>query len=274
MNFSQEYKLRQNAFEEMLPALLPQGYPSPLGDAVRYAVTSGGKRLRPILLCESARLFCDPLPQSAAQAAFAIEALHTYSLVHDDLPCMDNDDFRRGKPTCHKQFGEANALLAGDALLNLAYETLFSLALSDPRGAEAGLILARAASGSGLIGGQVVDLSPALDEKSIDYVYDNKTGALIVAALEMGAVLGGASQTARQSIVRFGKLFGFCFQLQDDLLDKDTDADKKTYLKLFGEQATRELLQRKTQEAAECLQEFDNAAFLIALAQHFMERTH
>lgn len=274
MSFSARYEQKRTAFEQALTAFLPRlNYPSPLGEAVRYALTSGGKRLRPILLLESARLFSPTNEQALTLSAIAIESLHTYSLIHDDLPCMDNDDFRRGKPTCHRAFGEANALLAGDALLNLAYECMFEAAELCESGKEAGLLLARAASGNGLIGGQVADLLPNADKDSVAYIYRNKTGALITAALEMGAVLGGAAPSDRQKVADFGQIFGFCFQLQDDLLDKETDADKKTYLNLYGEQETKRILKEKTSEAIACIADLHGTEFLIELTQNFMERT-
>ncbi|MDE7394803.1 MAG: polyprenyl synthetase family protein [Clostridiales bacterium] len=274
MSFAARYEKRRTAFEKELTAFLPKlQYPSPLGEAVRYALTSGGKRLRPILLLESAQLFTPENEQAISLAAIAVESLHTYSLIHDDLPCMDNDDFRRGKQTCHKVFGEANALLAGDALLNLAYECMFESSLLGENGKAAGLLLAKAASGSGLIGGQVADLQPNADKESVAYIYRNKTGALITAALEMGAVLGGATSAERQKIVNFGQIFGFCFQLQDDLLDKETDADKKTYLNLYGEEETKRILKEKTSEAIACIADMHGTEFLIELTENFMERT-
>lgn len=274
MSFSVRYEQKRTAFEKELTAFLPRlSYPSPLGEAVRYALTSGGKRLRPILLLESARLFSPKNEQALTLAAIAVESLHTYSLIHDDLPCMDNDDFRRGKPTCHRAFGEANALLAGDALLNLAYECMFEVSQLCESGKEAGLLLARAASGNGLIGGQVADLLPDADKDAVAYIYRNKTGALITAALEMGATLGGAALAERQKIANFGQIFGFCFQLQDDLLDKETDADKKTYLKLYGEQETKRILKEKTGEAIACITGLHGTEFLIELTENFMERT-
>ena len=274
MSFSVEYEQKRAAFERELNAFLPTlRYPSPLGEAVRYAFTSGGKRLRPILLLESARLFTPENEKALILSAIAVESLHTYSLVHDDLPCMDNDDFRRGKPTCHRAFGEATALLAGDALLNLAYECAFEASNLCKRGKEAGLLLAKAASGSALIGGQVEDLKPDANKETIAYIYRNKTGALITAALEMGAVLGGAPARARQKIAAFGESFGFCFQLQDDLLDKDRDVDKKTYLALYGEAETRRILKEKTREAVSCIADIKGSEFLVELTQNFMERT-
>ena len=274
MSFSARYEQKRAAFEKALSAFLPTlQYPSPLGEAVQYAFTSGGKRLRPILLLESARLFMPENEKALVLSAIAVESLHTYSLIHDDLPCMDNDDFRRGKPTCHRAFGEATALLAGDALLNLAYECMFEASHLCGSGKEAGLLLAKAASGNALIGGQIEDLKPNASKESIAYIYRNKTGALITAALEMGAVLGTAPTQARQKIAAFGQLFGFCFQLQDDLLDMDRDADKKTYLALYGEEETRRMLKEKTNEAVACLADLKGTEFLIELTQNFMERT-
>ncbi len=278
MNFTEEYAKRKDEFENYLHGFANEflNYPKQLGDAVLYALTSGGKRLRPILFLETLRMFGGKVNAAAVNFALAIECIHTYSLIHDDLPCMDNDDLRRGKPTCHKKFGEANALLAGDALLNLAYELMLcAMAIGNkPENClKAAACIASAAGGNGMVGGQTCDLSDSVTKESIDYIYSHKTGALIKAAVRAGAIMGGADESDLKRMDIFGENFGYCFQLKDDLLDKDTEsAEKKTYLNLYGEDKTAAKLKEKTVEALKILQEIDTSEFLTELTANFMER--
>ena len=179
MNFTEEYRKRKAEADGYIRSFADSlvTFPETLQNAVAYGLTSGGKRLRPILLLEAVRLFGGAVDVSAVNFALAAECIHTYSLLHDDLPCMDNDDFRRGQPTCHKKFGEANAVLAGDALLNLAYELIFGairLGENEERYIKAGNALAVAAGGTGLVGGQVCDLSPDTDANGINYIYEKQ----------------------------------------------------------------------------------------------------
>jgi geranylgeranyl diphosphate synthase type II len=209
--------------EQALHALLPpaDAPPAALHAAMRYALFPGGKRLRPLLVLLGARAVGgDPSP--ALPAAAALECLHTYSLVHDDLPCMDDDDLRRGRPTCHKVHGEALALLAGDALLTLAFE---GVALAGPAAVQA---LARGAGSLGMVGGQVEDLAAEGDPQHHDlarlqWIHDHKTGALITASLLVGAHCGagpgGAPAAVTQPLARYGDLLGRAFQIADDCLD-------------------------------------------------------
>jgi len=271
--------------------------PARLHTAMRYSLEAGGKRLRPVLVLATAELFqpvvgnpgdpTDPLP-----AAVAIECLHTYSLIHDDLPCMDNDDLRRGRPTSHKQFDEATALLAGDALLTHAFGLLAESYAARPTLAHA-LIreLADAAGSRRLIGGQMEDL---LAEKKSDatadeleFIHLNKTAAMIEAALVMGGLVGGATPLALTTLRRAGRHLGLAFQIIDDILDatadtatlgktagKDAKADKTTFVKLHGLAASRVFAAEQTAAALSAFRELPgDPAFLHALVQNMAVHT-
>src|SRR5688572_6190139 len=234
--------------------------------AMRHAVLAGGKRFRPFLLMESARLF-GVAPEESVVAAAAVECLHTYSLVHDDLPAMDDDDLRRGVPTVHKAFDEATAILAGDALLTLAFDVLAREEAHPDPGVRADLLgtLARAAGVGGMAGGQMLDLQPEADrpdEPAIIRMQSMKTGALIAAACEMGAALGQAPTPARTALRDYGAALGRTFQIADDLLDvessaaamgkataKDSGRGKATFVGLLGAAEARE---RLAAAVAEC----------------------
>jgi len=198
---------------------------------MRYSVFAGGKRIRPILMIAS----CEAVggtAEAALPAACAIEMLHTYSLIHDDLPSMDDDDFRRGRPTNHKVFGEATAILAGDALLTEAFLLLSSPEVLPDVTAEIRRelihILSRAAGSLGMVGGQVVDMESegkTIDFPTLEYIHTHKTGALILAAVQMGALIGGADKAAMTALTRFGEVAGLAFQIADDILDIVGDQD-------------------------------------------------
>lgn len=228
--------------------------PAALGQAMRYAVLDGGKRLRPLLVLATAEAVGDA-PQSAAalNAACAIELIHAYSLVHDDMPCMDNDVLRRGKPTVHVQFGEAQALLAGDALQTLAFEMLTPAEANVPPSVQASCVslLARASGYQGMAGGQAIDLASVgqrLSEDQLRQMHRLKTGALLLCSVQMGvACVSGVSAAAQTALARFGQALGLAFQVVDDVLDvtadsatlgktagKDEAADKPTYVALMG----------------------------------------
>ena len=249
----------ETAFADTLHRHLDQAPPR-LADAVRHAALAGGKRIRPFLVSECASLF-PSATDDAPSAAFAIECVHCYSLVHDDLPAMDNDAMRRGKPTAHVAFDEATAILAGDCLLTLAFEYLS--ACRDAGALTA--ILARASGGAGMVGGQLLDLAaegrfdaggdPADTETAIRRIQSMKTGALIAAACEMGAVAGGAGDEHRAAMSEYGRRIGLAFQIADDLLDtegdaaklgkavgKDLHAGKATFVGLLGTSGARKLL--------------------------------
>jgi geranylgeranyl diphosphate synthase type II len=230
-----------------MPAVTAQ--PPSIHEAMRYSVFAGGKRIRPILCLESARIFdADVAP--AHYPACAIEFIHTYSLIHDDLPALDNDDLRRGKPTCHKKFGEATAILAGDALLTLAFETIAATPVDSPRCVAMLTEISKAAGTiNGMVGGQVADLEaegkPAT--AALEYIHLSKTAALIRASVASGAICAGASQDDVARLRTFGESIGLLFQVMDDILDveessaalgktagKDIAQQKATYPALYG----------------------------------------
>ena len=285
MNFTEEYGRRRNEINECLHASVncfdadhtTLRETADLREAVSYALFNSGKRLRPILFLETARVLGAKITPSVIDIAVAIECVHTYSLVHDDLPCMDNDDFRRGQPTVHKKYGEALAVLTGDALLNLAYEKLFNAlsVYSDHLPANlirAGVMIANAAGMNGMVGGQACELSVGVTENNVDYVYSNKTGALISAAIVGGALAAGVDDAVINKLSEFAGYFGFCFQLADDLLDEGNDDGVQTYLSLYGKERTLARLDEYTEKAVGILSEIDGSEFLRELTLNFKNR--
>ena len=291
---------RQSRFEDVLHELLPRAEAAPqrLHEAMRYAVLDGGKRVRPLLVFAAGEL----VGADAARlniAAAAVELIHAYSLVHDDMPCMDDDVLRRGKPTCHVQYDEATALLVGDSLQSLAFQLLAEHRLSDDAQRQLDMIkLLAAASGSrGMAGGQAIDLASvgkALTLPELEFMHIHKTGALIRAAILLGAHCGSTDEHRAASCTpatlakldRFGKQIGLAFQVVDDVLDceadtatlgktagKDADKDKPTYVSLMGLQGAKEMAQRLHREALESLAEFgDSARRLCELADFVVLR--
>lgn len=253
--------------EQALSDWIVADAPAGLGASMRYAVLDGGKRLRPLLVLAAREALMHAagslasddvaLDEAALRAACAVELIHAYSLVHDDMPCMDDDVLRRGKPTVHVQFGEAMALLGGDALQALAFELLTPepSAIDDALQARLCRMLARAAGHAGMAGGQAIDLASvgvALDEARLRQMHRLKTGALLEASVMMGAACGDASATAREALLRYGQAIGLAFQVVDDILDvtadstvlgktagKDAAHDKPTYVSLMGLDAAR-----------------------------------
>ncbi|HWL17761.1 MAG TPA: farnesyl diphosphate synthase [Opitutus sp.] len=265
--------------------------PARIHEAMRYSLDAGGKRLRPVLVLATAELF-GRRDEAALPAAVAIECVHTYSLIHDDLPCMDNDDLRRGRPTAHKAFDEATALLAGDALLTHAFALLSTAYAADPALANA-LVreLADAAGSRRLIGGQMADL---LAEKKADaspdeleFIHLNKTAAMIEASLVLGGLVAGATPNDIDTLRQLGRDLGLAFQIVDDILDatadsatlgktagKDARADKTTFVKVHGLARARELAERHTASARDALAHLDGErAFLDALVLSLVSRT-
>ena len=255
--------------ESLLPA--PTGPATTVLEAMRYAVTAGGKRLRPILAmaaCEA----CDGAIEDVIEPAAAVELIHTYSLIHDDLPAMDDDDLRRGRPTVHRAFGEAEAILAGDALQALAFEILATRPLGADRSSrrnEAVRILADGAGVAGMVGGQMADLeaerSP-VDADGLEWIHRRKTGALLAASAELGAIHAGATDADRSALAEYGRTLGLAFQIADDILDctataqdlgktpgKDLEAGKATYPALYGLDASRERAERLVDSALNVL---------------------
>ncbi len=296
MTFPAEIERVASAVERRLDRLLALNpVPVPggdeLGQAMRYAALGGGKRLRPFLLIESARMF-GVSEENALSSACALECVHCYSLVHDDLPSMDDDTVRRGRPTLHIAFGEATAILAGDALLTLAFETLSGEATHpDPAiRAELILLLAKAGGWQGMALGQALDLSAARQGYSVSEIAKMqalKTGALFRFACEAGAVLGRASPAERAALVSYASAFGQAFQLADDLLDAEGDAEalgkavakdeargKATLVALLGAEAAKERLWTLLQEAEFALAPFgERGITLLETVRFAVNRT-
>jgi len=276
-------QLTEARLQELLGALTST-VPPRLAEAMRYAALGGGKRFRPFLVIESSRLF-GLAPEKALDAAAAVELVHCYSLVHDDLPAMDDDDMRRGRPTVHVAFDEATAILAGDALLTLAFEVLADHRTHpDPQvRCELVAALARAAGAAGMVGGQQLDLEaeklPRQGARDLDRVRDiqqRKTGALIAYSAEAGAILASAPDEDHRALSDYGRALGAAFQVADDLLDvegaaavvgkatgKDAAAGKATYVSALGVEGARERLSQLQAEAEAALQRFGNRADVL-----------
>lgn len=283
-------------FEEALPRFMPAtgGLQTTVAEAMAYACAGGGKRIRPVLLMECCRL-CGGDPTAAIPFAAAMEMIHSYSLVHDDLPCMDNSLLRRGKPSTHAVYGETIALLAGDGLLNLAFETALRAenrtGLSPTDVLAAVSTLADAAGIDGMVGGQVIDLESegkVIGLEVLEALQRGKTAALLTASCVMGAQLAGASETQQQAVRVYGENIGLSFQIVDDILDvtataeqlgkpvgSDADNDKVTYVSLLGLEDARALASERTRMAVEALDVFgDEADSLRQLAEALLTRDH
>lgn len=255
--------------------------------AMRYSLSNGGKRLRPIFVLEFCRM-CGGDVNKALPYACAIEYIHTYSLIHDDLPCMDNDDMRRGKPSCHKMYGEATALLAGDALLTHAFEICSASELSDSQNLRAVSLLSQNAGVGGMIGGQVIDLKYEQSDPSISdilTVHRLKTGALISAACILGCIAAGADDEKIALASRYAYMIGTAFQIRDDLLDivgdeeklgkpigSDADNDKTTYVTLVGADRAQQDVKTLTDKAVEILDSFSENDFMKTLSEYLVNR--
>ena len=256
-----------------------------LYDAMEYSVLGGGKRIRAILAFEFCRLCCGDW-KKAAHFAAAIEMIHAYSLIHDDLPAMDNDDFRRGKPTNHRVFGEGMAILAGDALLSDAFACVTSADLPAKDNAFAVSVLAGNIGSWGMVGGQVLDIlseQRELSEQEVLDIQSRKTGALINASCALGVIAGGGSEEKMQAACSFAGLLGLAFQIRDDMLDVigtqeemgkgvGTDATKNTFVRLYGLEKCTELVQKYTDNAIAQLSAFEDTEYLISLARSLTER--
>lgn len=256
-----------------------------LYEAMEYSLLGGGKRLRPIFTLEFCRLCCGDWKKAAPFAA-AVEMIQTYSLIHDDLPAMDNDDYRRGKLTNHKVYGEGMAILAGDALLTDAFACLASADLPGDAIAQAVAVLANNAGSLGMVGGQVLDIMSEERELSAQEVLDiqtRKTGALINAACALGVIAGGGSKQQLQAACGFARALGLAFQIRDDMLDVigtqeelgkgvGTDEAKNTFVRLYGLEKCELLVQKYTAAAISCLKVFEDTDYLVALAKSLTER--
>lgn len=257
VDFETWCRTQLDTVESALSAWVPLQAPAGLGQAMRYGVLDGGKRLRPLLVMAAAEAVHGAEGEAALRAACAVELIHAYSLIHDDMPCMDNDVLRRGKPTVHVQFGEAQAMLAGDAMQALAFEVL-TPDQGVPPALQARLcaLLARSAGHAGMAGGQAIDLASigvTLDEQSLRDMHHRKTGALLQGSVLMGAACGQASPAAWQALSDYGDAIGLAFQVVDDILDvtqasetlgktagKDQNANKPTYVSVLGLEAARQ----------------------------------
>ena len=256
-----------------------------LFDAMEYSLLAGGKRLRPVFAFEFCRL-CGGDWKKAAPFAAAIEMIHTYSLIHDDLPCMDNDDFRRGRPTNHKVYGEAMAVLAGDALLTDAFSVASTARLEGEAMADAIGVLAECAGSLGMVGGQVLDIMSeqrVLSEQEVLDIQSRKTGALIRAACATGAIAGGANEAQFDAACQFAAGLGLAFQIRDDMLDVigtkeemgkgvGTDASKNTFVRLYGLEKCEQLVQKYTACAIDALNVFEDTDYMIELANSLTNR--
>ena len=288
-------RLQLAAVEQALETWVPAAAPAGLGEAMRYGVLDGGGRLRPLLVMAACEAVAGSSP-AATRAAVAVELIHAYSLVHDDMPCMDNDVLRRGKPTVHVKYGQAQAMLAGDAMQALAFEVLTpdeGSGLPPVLQARLCALLARSAGHAGMAGGQAIDLAStgrALDEAALRDMHRRKTGALLQASVQMGAACGACGAHAWQALDSYGAAIGLAFQVVDDILDvtqasetlgktagKDQDHNKPTYVSLLGLQAARNHAQELRQQAHAALARsgLGGAAGLLAvLADMVVEREH
>lgn len=279
--------------EQALERWVPLQAPASLGDAMRYAVLGGGKRLRPLLAlaaCESV----NGHPGAALRAACSVELIHAYSLVHDDMPCMDNDVLRRGKPTVHVKYGQATALLAGDALQALAFELLTPQDDSVPEAMQAKLcaLLARAAGQAGMAGGQAIDLASVgatLNEAQLRKMHELKTGALLQASVMMGSACGAATEQQARALLTYGHAMGLAFQVVDDILDvtqdaatlgktagKDAQANKPTYVSILGMDRSQAYAQQLYAQATAALDAslLADTDSLRALADRVVQRVY
>jgi geranylgeranyl diphosphate synthase type II len=280
--------LTDAALDRLIP--LETQHPVSIHKAMRHSVFAGGKRLRPVLCMEAGRMIAGSLPEKIEELGAALEMLHTYSLIHDDLPALDNDDLRRGRPTCHKVFGDAVAILAGDALQTQAYEVLSRLTCPPEFRVQ---IIEEIARGTGtvdgMIGGQVVDLEAEQSKptaETLEYIHRSKTAALITASLVSGGLYAGAKEKEVARLRAFGRSIGLAFQIVDDVLDvtqtseqlgktagKDTAAQKATYPALFGVEESVRKADSLVSTALEQLESFgDRAVTLKELARYLVER--
>jgi geranylgeranyl diphosphate synthase type II len=285
--FEENQKLIEAVLERLMPSA--QTMPPTIHQAMRYSVFAGGKRIRPMLCMEASRIFSAETG-AAVEAGCALEFIHTYSLIHDDLPALDNDDLRRGKPTCHKQFNEATAILAGDALLTLAFETLSRIPADAARCVQVIREISSAAgTRDGMVGGQVADIEAErkpVTAEMLSYIHKSKTAALIRGSVVAGAICGGGAAADVERMRRFGDDIGWAFQVVDDILDveessaalgktagKDQAQQKATYPALFGLEKSREFAKELAAKALGELEVYgERAARLRELAEFLVLR--
>lgn len=295
MNFKDELKNRVNNIEELLNEYMPKenGYQKTIFESMNYSLKAGGKRLRPILTLEACKLVGGN-EKDAIPFAVATEMIHTYSLIHDDLPALDNDDLRRGRKTNHKVYGEAMAILAGDGLLNYAYEIMLRESVGKEDAAKylnAINEIAKASGVYGMIGGQVVDIESegqSIDMNKLDFIHMNKTAAIIIGCMRAGAIVGGASEDQLDNITKYAKNIGLSFQIVDDILDivgdeaklgkhvgSDIENDKSTYPSLIGIEESKNIANKLIEEAKMSIEKVnDNREFLNGLADYIVAREY
>lgn len=293
-NFELELKTRVDYINDILYGMLviEDGKFERIGRAMNYSVRVGGKRLRPLLMLESYRLCGGRKEEEDKLHPFmaAMEFIHTYSLVHDDLPAMDNDLLRRGQPTTHAKFGEDFGILAGDGLLNLAYETMLAAILKagDLKGVKAASVLANKAGIYGMVGGQCLDVDltgKPIDKDELDFIFKLKTGALIEASFMMGGILAGANEVIVEKLCKAGELTGMAFQIRDDILDEignveeigkpvgsDEKNDKTTYVSLYGLEKAKVDVKNFLKEAEDILNSISYNEFLVNLLNYMVTR--
>ena len=287
-NLYRQYKQKVN---KKLDCLIPEetAYPGLIHEAMRYSLFAGGKRLRPVLCLAAYNVLKDDY-EKALSVACSLECVHTYSLIHDDLPCMDDDDFRRGMPTCHKKFGEAIAVLAGDSLLTVAFKAACDFHDSS-KIKQIIEELADTSGSQGLVGGQVMDIlseNKKIESSELEYIHEHKTGKLILSSVRLGAICAGADEKSLNSLSEYAKLLGLAFQISDDLLDvignseamgktvgQDEKLNKATYPSLYGIEETKKILTRTIDQACASLDAFEEkACFLKDLARFVAERNN
>ena len=292
MNLKEELEQKKQYFENELDKYMPgeSSYPEILFKSMRYSLFAGGKRLRPIMLIEACEAFGGDA-QKAMPFACAMEMIHTYSLIHDDLPALDNDNFRRGRLTNHKAFGENIAILAGDGLLSYAFEIMSNAVVEnlDINSAKAMQAVAFAAGVNGMVSGQTVDViseGKKIDKQTLDFIHLNKTAAMIVGAVKAGAYLGGADEKTIEKLEKAAIKLGIAFQIQDDVLDvigtfdelgKTTNSDEKndkvTYVSLFGVEESKNFTEKLSNEAIEIFKSCgDNMDFFVELTKYLIDR--
>ncbi|MFR3372351.1 MAG: polyprenyl synthetase family protein [Clostridioides difficile] len=295
MEFKQCLKEKASFVEKVLKEYMPkeEGYQKTVIEAMNYSLSAGGKRLRPILTLEACKIVGGN-EDEAIPFAIAIEMIHTYSLIHDDLPALDNDDLRRGRPTNHKVYGEAMGILAGDALLNYAFEVMLAGSINKENPEKYLKAINEIAKGAGIygmIGGQVVDVeseNKQIEKEKLDYIHMNKTAAMMVGCMRAGATIGGANSEQMEEITKNAKNIGLSFQIVDDILDivgdeaklgkkvgSDIENHKSTYPSLLGLDKSKEIAHNLIDEAKKSIEKLsDDVDFLKGLAEYIIDREY
>ena len=295
MEFKQCLKEKASFVEKVLKEYMPkeEGYQKTVIEAMNYSLSAGGKRLRPILTLEACKIVGGN-EDEAIPFAIAIEMIHTYSLIHDDLPALDNDDLRRGRPTNHKVYGEAMGILAGDALLNYAFEVMLAGSINKENPEKYLKAINEIAKGAGIygmIGGQVVDVeseNKQIEKEKLDYIHMNKTAAMMLGCMRAGATIGGANSEQMEEITKYAKNIGLSFQIVDDILDivgdeaklgkkvgSDIENHKSTYPSLLGLDKSKEIAHNLIDEAKKSIEKLsDDVDFLKGLAEYIIDREY